>query len=184
MKMLTRLALNNNKKNKARSILIMLVIFLSTTLLSSIALICYGSLKYQKDNVKELYGTFYGAYKGVSEEQIAEMRKRSEFTEIGKSAVCGEVESEATVSLQWMSEEVGMMTNLKEQLEEGSFPKAQNEIAGERRFFQKLGYENVKIGDEIKLSYRRSNQEKYQETTFVVSGIIRSISEELEKQML
>ena len=61
-----------------------------------------------------------------------------------------------------MSEEVGMMTNLKEQLEEGSFPKAQNEIAGERRFFQKLGYENVKIGDEIKLSYRRSNQEKYQ----------------------
>lgn len=182
MKMLTRLALKNNKKNKTRSILIMLVIFLSTTLLSSIALICYGSLKYQKDNVKELYGTFYGAYKGVSEEQIAEMRKRSEFTEIGKSAVCGEVESEATVSLQWMSEEVGMMTNLKEQLEEGSFPKAQNEIAGERRFFQKLGYENVKIGDEIKLSYRRSNQKKYQETTFVVSGIIRSISEELENQ--
>ena len=59
--------------------MIMLVIFLSTTLLSSIALICYGSLKYQKDNVKELYGTFYGAYKGVSEEQIAEMRKRSEL---------------------------------------------------------------------------------------------------------
>lgn len=182
MKMLTRLALKNNKKNKTRSILIMLVIFLSTTLLSSIALICYGSLKYQKDNVKELYGTFYGAYKGVSEEQISEMKKRSEFTEIGKSAVCGEVESEATVSLQWMSEEVQKMTNLKEQLEEGEFPKAQNEIAGERRFFQKLGYENVKIGDEIKLSYRRSNQEKYQETTFVVSGIIRSISEELENQ--
>ena len=182
MKMLTRLALKNNKKNKTRSILIMLVIFLSTTLLSSIALICYGSLKYQKDNVKELYGTFYGAYKGVSEEQISEMRKRSEFTEIGKSAVCGEVESEATVSLQWMSEEVQKMTNLKEQLEEGEFPKAQNEIAGERRYFQKLGYENVKIGDEIKLSYRRSNQEKYQETTFVVSGIIRSISEELENQ--
>lgn len=38
MKMLTRLALKNNKKNKTRSILIMLVIFLSTTLLSSIAL--------------------------------------------------------------------------------------------------------------------------------------------------
>lgn len=182
MKMLTRLAFNNNKKNKARSILIMMVIFLSTTLLSSIALICYGSLKYEKDNVKELYGTFYGAYKGVSEEQILEMSKRSEFTEIGKSAVCGEVESEARVSLQWISEEVEKMTNLKEQLEDGDFPKAQNEIAGERRFFKKLGYENVKIGDEIKLSYRRSNQEKYQETTFVVSGIIRSISEELENQ--
>ena len=59
MKMLTRLALNNNKKNKARSILIMLVIFLSTTLLSSIALIFYGSLKYKKYNEKDLYGTFY-----------------------------------------------------------------------------------------------------------------------------
>lgn len=182
MKMLTRLALNNNKKNKARSILIMLVIFLSTTLLSSIALICYGSLKYEKDNVKELYGTFYGAYKGVSEEQILEMRKRSEFTEIGKSAVCGEVESEATVALQWISEEVEKMTNLKEQLEGGSFPKAQNEIAGERRFFKKLGYENVKIGDKIQLSYRRSNQEKYKKEIFVVSGLIRSRSEELENQ--
>lgn len=182
MKMLTRLALNNNKKNKSRSILIMLVIFLSTTLLSSIVLIGYGSLKYQKENVKELYGTFYGVYKGVSEEQISEMSKRSEFTEIGKSAVCGEVESETTVSLQWISEEVQKMTNLEAQLEKGSFPKAQNEIAGEIRFFKKLGYENVKIGDEIKFSYRRSNQEKYQEATFVVSGIIRSVSEELENQ--
>ena len=77
MKMLTRLALNNNKKNKARSILIMLVIFLSTTLLSSIALICYGSLKYQKDNVKELYGTFYGAYKGVSEDRLQKCGKEA-----------------------------------------------------------------------------------------------------------
>ena len=63
MKMLTRLALKNNKKNKARSILIMLVIFLSTTLLSSIALICYGSLKYQKDNVKELSTELIKAYR-------------------------------------------------------------------------------------------------------------------------
>ena len=85
--------------------------------------------------MKELYGTFYGAYKGVSEEQIEKCGKEVNSTEIGKRPYAVKSGSEAT--LQWMSEEVGMMTNLKEQFgKEGSFPKAQNEIAGERRFFK------------------------------------------------
>ena len=37
MKMITRLAISNNKKNKTRSILIVLSIFLTTVLLSAIA---------------------------------------------------------------------------------------------------------------------------------------------------
>ena len=39
MKMITKLALSNNKKNKTRSILIMITIFLTTVLLSAIATI-------------------------------------------------------------------------------------------------------------------------------------------------
>ena len=58
MKMLTRLALNNNKKNKARSILDQAVIFLSTTLLSSIALICYGAQNTSKGQCEGIIRNF------------------------------------------------------------------------------------------------------------------------------
>ena len=45
MKMITRLAISNNKKNKTRSILIVLSIFLTTVLLSAIATFGYGNIK-------------------------------------------------------------------------------------------------------------------------------------------
>lgn len=67
MKMITKLALSNNKKNKTRSILIMLSIFLTTVLLSAIATFGYGQIKFQSANAEEFYGSYYGSYAGVTE---------------------------------------------------------------------------------------------------------------------
>ena len=58
MKMITRLAISNNKKNKTRSILIVLSIFLTTVLLSAIATFGYGNIKFQRTNAREFYGSY------------------------------------------------------------------------------------------------------------------------------
>lgn len=181
MKTITKLALSNNKKNKTRSVLVMVAVFLTMTLLSAIATFGYSTIKYEKLNAEKFYGDYYGMYVGVAEDQIHSMEQRSEFAEVGRAASVGEVENKSRLALSWMGEKALEMTNLKEQLETGVFPEKENEIAGPEEFFEKLGYPEAKQGDKIKLRFRRKNQETYRDADFVVSGITKS-PVELENQ--
>ena len=54
MKTITRVAWSNNRKNRTRSVLIMLTVFLTTFLLSAIATFGYGQIRYQSVNAEEL----------------------------------------------------------------------------------------------------------------------------------
>ena len=128
MKTITRVAWSNNRKNRTRSVLIMLTVFLTTFLLSAIATFGYGQIRYQSVNAEEFYGSWFGAYARVTEEQIAEMEKRSEFDRIGRTASVGEVENERKMTLVWMDEESIRLTNMEKQLQEGAFPTQENEM--------------------------------------------------------
>lgn len=97
MKTITKLALSNNKKNKTRSILVMVAVFLTMTLLSAIATFGYSTIKYEKLNAEKFYGDYYGMYVGVAEDQIHSMEQRSEFAEVGRAASVGEVENKAAL---------------------------------------------------------------------------------------
>lgn len=182
MKMITRLAISNNKKNKTRSILIVLSIFLTTVLLSAIATFGYGNIKFQRTSAREFYGSYYGSYAGVTEEQIQEMQKRSEFDRIGRAATVGTIKNERTISMVWMDEETIDLANLQKQLETGAFPKAENEIVGQKAMFERLGYEDAKVGDTVEIPFRRNTNETYQTKEFVISGILSQTMEEQENQ--
>lgn len=195
MRTLTRLALSNNRKNKTRSVLIMTAVFLTTVLLAAIASFGYGEIQFEKRNAVMNYGSYYGLYANVTEDQIHAMNLRSEFGRIGKSAKVGEVDNKTNITLYWMDDDVLEMSNLNQHLEDGRFPEQEseiagqedfveqkNEIAGQAGFFEKLGYPNAKVGDEITLSYRRNNHETFGEETFVISGIIKTFTEEQENQ--
>ena len=60
MKTITKLAWSDNRKNRTRSVLIMLSIFLTTLLLSAIATFGYGQIRFQSVNAEEFYGSYYG----------------------------------------------------------------------------------------------------------------------------
>lgn len=182
MKTITKLAISNNKKNKTRSILIILSIFLTTVLLSAIATFGYGQINYQRVNAENFYGSYYGTYSVVTEEQITEMEKRGEFDRIGRAASVGEIENTRNITMFWMDEETRNLANMENQLKEGSFPEAENEIAGPRNMFARLGYKDVEVGDNITVSFRRNSSETYQEKTFVISGILRQMTQEQENQ--
>lgn len=182
MKTLTKLAWSNNRKNSARSVLIMLSIFLTAVLLSAIATFGYGQIRYQRVNAEEFYGSYYGTYAHVTENQIAEMQKRSEFDRIGRGASVGEIENERKMSLVWMDDETIRLANLGKQMEDGAFPKQENEIAGQKEMFERLGYPDAKTGDTVRISFRRNTGENYQEREFVISGILKPTQIEQENQ--
>lgn len=182
MKTITKLAWSNNWKNRTRSVLIMLSIFLTTVLLSAIATFGYGQVRFQSVNAEEFYGSYYGTYAGVTEEQIAEMQKRSEFDQIGRAAVIGEIENTRMISMMWMDEETIQLSNLEKQLQEGTFPQQENEIAGQKAMFERLGYPDAEPGDTVTIPFRRNTQEKYQEKDFIISGIMEPTLIEQENQ--
>lgn len=182
MKMITKLALSNNKKNKTRSILIMLSIFLTTVLLSAIATFGYGQIKFQSANAEEFYGSYYGSYAGVTEDQIGEMEKRSEFDRIGRAATIGTIENARSISMVWMDNETRDLANLDRQLQEGAFPEQENEIAGQKAMFERIGYPDVKVGDKVNIRFRRNTHETWQEKEFLVSGIMSQTVKEQENR--
>ena len=182
MKTITKLAWSNNRKNRTRSVLIMLSIFLTSVLLSAIATFGYGQIRFQSVNAEEFYGSYYGTYAGVTEEQIGEMQKRSEFDRIGRAAVIGEIENTRKISMIWMDEETIRLSNMEKQLQEGTFPQKENEIAGQKAMFERLGYPDAKPGDTVTIPFRRNTQEKYQEKDFIISGIMAPTQIEQENQ--
>ena len=173
MKMITTLAAANDKKNKVRSILVMAAVFFTTLLLTVIATCGYGMLQSQKANAGRFYGTYYGAYTGVGEDQLARMEQRGEFQKIGAMATVGEVENRADISLIYSDSNVLEMTNQKRNLDQGSFPEKENEITASPDFFRQLGYDSVKPGDRITLNSRENMSQKYKEREFVVSGVLK-----------
>ena len=182
MRTITKLAWSNNWKNRTRSSLIILSIFLTTVLLSAIATFGYGQIRFQSVNAKEFYGSYYGTYMGVNEQQIAEMQKRSQFDRVGCSATVGEIENTRPISMLWMDGETIRLTNMEKQLQGGTFPEQENEIAGQRAMFERLGYPNAKPGDMVTVLFRRNTHETYQEKAFVISGIMEPTQSEQENQ--
>lgn len=178
MKMITSLAVSNVKKNRTRSILIMISIFMTTLLLTAIGTMGNGLIRHEKTNAEILYGSYYGTFGGVKEENIREMERRSEFTDIGRMAALGEIEGDGNFSLIYADDKARSMTNLKQKLKEGSFPEKENEIAAQPEFFRKLGLKNPKVGDAVTISYRRGLDTPYEAQDFIISGLLEDLENE------
>ncbi|OPJ61427.1 ABC transporter permease [Clostridium oryzae] len=182
MKCITNLAISNDKKNKTRSILIIIAIMLSTMLLTVIGAFCYGSIKYNHENAGQQYGSSYGAFENVTETQIHEMQLRSEFTDIGLRSYAGKVKSNKDIKLYWVDDTARRLSNLSHYLSQGTFPKQENEITAQKAFFKAMGCENPQLGDEITIQCRNDNSSKYVNRTFVISGILKDTTSSIEQK--
>ncbi|BCN32679.1 ABC transporter permease [Anaeromicropila herbilytica] len=182
MKSITNLAISNDKNNKTRSILIIITILLSTMLLTVIALICYSSIAYNHKNAGAIYGSYYGTYANITENQIHEMTLRNEFSDIGKIAYAGIVKSDNNVKMYWLDDTVRKLANLNQNLEKGAFPKEANDIIAQKAFYKSIGYNDPKVGEKITLSCRANNSSKYSNHTFVICGILKDSKSNVEQK--
>ena len=174
MKTISKIAYSNDKKNKTRSILIMIAICLSTMLLTMISTIGNGIIRLQRDNAAETYGSNYGIFLSVNEKQLQELKRHSEIDRIGIMCTAGVLKGNEKGSFVSADDTVIDMLpfNREYNLEEGSYPKGAKEIAAGKTFFQSQGYSNVQIGDTVTLNYRSGMQTEYEPQEFVVSGIL------------
>ena len=74
MKTISRIAYSNDKKNKTRSILIMMSICLTTMLLVIISTVGNGMIRLQKSQATGSYGSNYGLFVAAGGSQLKEVK--------------------------------------------------------------------------------------------------------------
>jgi len=177
MTTIQNIALSNLKQDKIRSTLITLSIFMSTLLLMAIATFGLGFTRIGKANAIEWYGDYFGTFSGVSETDVREMERRSEFTEIGLRGTLGIVDAEKPLMLFYFDDMALSMQGYPRDLSEGAFPVRENEIIGSKTFFAILGLKNVEVGQKVNLSYRINLESTFEPAEFIISGILKERSD-------
>lgn len=172
---ITNLAVSNGKRNRTRSILIMISVFLSALLLTVIAEFGYGMVQFSRINVGKMHGNYCGVFQNVTKEQYETIKRHSEFEQIGRSAFVAEIQNqEAKLSLFWIDSQGAENTNLTDSVAEGTLPGTGNDLAAPVEFFAKAGVEHPKVGETVVLSIRSDQASKFSEKEFVISGILAS----------
>ncbi len=174
MKTISRIAYSNDKKNKTRSILIMMSICLTTMLLVIISTVGNGMIRLQKSQAAGSYGSNYGLFVAADASQLKEVSRRAEIDAIGIMCTEGIIKGNENGGFVCMDETARKMLpyNKEYELKEGKYPEKMQEIAAGRAFFRAMGYDDVKVGDTVTLDYRAGMQSEYKPEEFVVSGIL------------
>ena len=174
MKTISRIAYSNDKKNKTRSILIMMSICLTTMLLVIISTVGNGMIRLQKSQAAGSYGSNYGLFVAADASQLKEVSRRAEIDAIGIMCTEGIMKGNENGGFVCMDETARKMLpyNKEYELKEGKYPEKMQEIAAGRAFFRAMGYDDVKVGDTVTLDYRAGMRSEYKPEEFVVSGIL------------
>jgi putative ABC transport system permease protein len=184
MSTLTNIAINNNRRNKTRSILIIISVFLTTLLLTVILTWGYGIVKSNRVNAVNLYGSYYGVFRGLSYEQTEDMRLRNEFAEIGLMSYAGVIENKDKLSLFFADETARNLTNMDRQLEEGTYPLQETDITAKPEFFRKLGITEPRVGEVIQVSFRPDLNSKYEKKNFRISGLMKESNTDINNSTM
>ena len=174
MKTISRIAYSNDKRNRTRSILIMMAICLTTMLLVIISTVGNGMIRLQKSQAAGSYGSNYGLFIAADGTQLKEVERRAEISDIGIMCTEGILKGNENGGFVSADETVRKMLPYNQEyvLKEGTYPEKAQEIAAGRAFFDAVGYHDVKVGDTVTLEYRSGMQSEYAPVEFTVSGIL------------
>lgn len=171
MKTTTKLALGSNRKSRSRSMMIISAIVLSTMLLTAITVYAFGLINLNRSSAEATYGSYYGRFLLVSPEQMEKINHRSEFTDVGRYASCGYIDSDCSIGLEYADANARKLANIDDTVKEGRYPKAENEILASEAMLDRMGYKGAEIGDTIKVSYRADEKMPFSKTEFKICGI-------------
>ena len=172
MKTLTNLVKGNLKSSKAKSVLICITIMLTTTLLTSVGIICNNWLKTNKAATIEYSGSFEGIYKRVNKDKLDIIKNNASIDQYGIYKAIGTSQYEdSNLGLIYADNTIKNMANIK--FEDGTMPEKENEIAIESGYLNLLN-NGAKIGDKIKLSYESLSTGEIKEKDFILSGILQT----------
>ena len=171
-----RMARHSLKTGKRRTVTLFLAIFLSSFMIFTIFTVGVTYFKLQKiQNIRLSGAEFDAIMYGVTEEQAQKCEKDPDITLTGFLGLCGWVEktdrdNTPNVGLGWADENYWskMMKPAREKLE-GKYPVAEDEIMVTKTALEGCGYEELKVGDSITVTY--GEYDGLQKGTFWISGI-------------
>ena len=136
MKTISRIAYRNDKKNKTRSILIMMSICLTTMLLVIISTVGNGMIRLQKSQAAGSYGSNYGLFIAADGSQLKEVNRRAEIDAIGIMCTEGIIKGNENGGFVCMDETARKMLpyNKEYGLKEGKYPEKCRKLPPEELF--------------------------------------------------
>ncbi len=170
----TKIAKNNIKYNKSKSILIILTIFLATTLLSSVAMVGLDWTEANKKNVMKYYGSNHGSYSRINETTYEKIKSHADIESIGVIngiGIMDELEDESKIGLSYVDKGAFKLSSVE--IIEGKLPTKKNEIIIDDIALKKLGYDE-KINQTIKLEYKDFASDEFITKEFEVVGITKA----------
>lgn len=170
----TKIAKSNLKKNKSKSILIIITIILSTLMLSSIGIYIVDAGAYQKENTIKYSGNYQGILANVDEKQADILSNHADVELTGEMNGVGveKLEDDSNISLAYMNEDALKLNSFE--FIKGKLPSKENEIVLDSGALKALGYKNKDLGEKIKISYDDYKSDKKIEKEFIISGILKT----------
>ncbi|AVD37632.1 ABC transporter permease [Clostridioides difficile] len=170
----TKIAKNNLKQNKSKSILIIITIILSTLMLSSIGIYIVNAGAYQKENTIKYSGNYQGILANVDEKQADILSNHADVELTGEMNGVGveKLEDDSNISLAYMNEDALKLNSFE--FVKGKLPTKENEIVLDSGALKALGYKNKDLGERIKISYNDYKNDKKIEKEFIISGILKT----------
>lgn len=189
MNTITNLAKSGVKSNKAKSILIILTIMLTTCLLTAIGIICGNWMESNLQNAIDRSGKQHVIFRRTTPDEIAKLSNHIDIEELEIVKTVGSYKKdEVQLQLQFAQPKNGTYINAPA-LKEGKFPEGENEILLAEGYMTALGKSEPKVGDTVEITYESNkaiqnheeNTEKRRE--FIVSGIYASSEANIEKKI-
>ncbi|MGL5316692.1 MAG: ABC transporter permease [Peptostreptococcaceae bacterium] len=169
----SKIAIKNIKHNKSKSILIILTIFLATTLLASVAMVGLDWNEVNRRNVIQHYGSYHGIYGRVDETTYEKIKSHREIASTGVINGVGAIEGfedETKIGLAYVDENAFNLNSFE--LIDGKLPTKKNEIVIDDLALKKLGYEQ-KLNQKINISYEDYTNGEVITDDFIVTGITK-----------
>lgn len=171
-----RMVWKNLKGNLGKNITLILSVLLSSFMIFTIFTVGNSYFKLEKiQNIRMSGAEFDAILYGVTDEQRQICEENPDIILTGTAGNCGWVEKTdkdftPDVGLVWADDNywTQMMKPVREKLE-GKYPTAFNEIMVTEKALKECGYENLKIGDNLTMSYGTYNG--IQTGTFKICGI-------------
>lgn len=179
-KIIKTIAWKNMKMNKRKNITLFLAVVLSAFLIFTIVTVGNSYFTLQKvQNIRMSGAKFDAVMYGVTDKQRKLCQENPDITLTGIVGSCGWVEktdkdSTPDVGLAWADDIYWskMMKPVREKLE-GRYPAAFNEIMVTKTALKECGYENLKVGDTLAMSY--GTYDGIQKGNFKICGIWGSL---------
>lgn len=182
MKKLTvnRLALGNLKHRRKQYTIMIIGIILAMVFSSSVVFFAFSLKASMVEKAQSYAGKQSGmiSLRADDTDTIEQMQKNGSIANYGTAHIIGfgyTDEEKYGVAVGWLDDKGDEISY--RQLQEGKLPVGENEIAIEQNALVKLGYENAKVGDIIKLHFKIQSDfdflDKETEKVYKLTGILK-----------